>query len=129
MTSRSATKPQKIFVVEDNRELSEVLEIMLKNLRYRVCGRAENLRDAVEGIRKNTPDLVLVDIRLNNTSEGLDIGSFLGEHTGIPFVYVTAYDDRDTLDRARMTGPAGYILKPFDERQLMVALEMARGKE
>jgi len=129
MTSRAAKRPQKIFVVEDNKEVYDVLHIMLRNLSYHVCGRAENLIDAVEGIEKNDPDFVLVDISLNNTNEGLDVGSYLDTKKKIPFVYITAHDDDEILEKARATGPAGYLLKPFDKRQLMVALEMARGKE
>jgi len=128
MSSRSDAKPQKIFVVEDNKELSDVLDIMLRMMKYRICGRAENLRDAIAGIEKSVPDFVLVDINLHNTTEGLDIGSFLDTKTDIPFLYITAYDDEEILERARGTNPAGYLLKPFDHRQLMVALEMARGR-
>lgn len=121
--------PLKIFYIEDDEQLADLLDVRLKRLGYQVGGRADNVSNAMTGIQTSKPDLVLVDIELHGKFEGLVIGDYLLSHTDIPFIYMTGYDDEKILDQARRTVPDGYLLKPFDDRQLRVAVEMAIRKE
>jgi two-component system, response regulator PdtaR len=93
-----------------------------------MCGVAGNARDALAGIGQSKPDIVLVDIGLNGKPEGLEIGNFLASKTDIPFIYVSGQDDPEILENARKTIPAGYLLKPFDETDLKVALDTAQSR-
>ena len=115
-----------VFCVEDNPDIVTIIEYHLKGLGYRVCGVADNARDAVAGIGKSRPDIVLVDIGLNGRPEGLEVGSFLGARTDIPFIYVSGQDNPEILENARKTVPSGYLMKPFDRTDFRLALETAQ---
>ena len=69
-----------------------------------------------------------MDIGLNGKPEGLEIGSFLGAETDIPFIYVSGQDNPEILENARKTVPSGYLMKPFDRTDLKMALEMAQNR-
>jgi len=116
---------KKVFCVEDNQQVAGLLKNQLEALGYLVCGIADNAPDAVAGIGKSQPDIALIDIELHGKFEGLDIGDFLVSKTDIPFIYLTAHDEPKILEKARKTIPDGFLLKPFDHRQLHVAIEMA----
>lgn len=117
---------KRIFCVEDNKDIAYILRIQLENLGYHLCGIADNARDAVAGIGKSNPDIVLVDIELHGKPEGLEIGKFLGSETDIPFIYLSGHDDPKILENARKTIPTGYLMKPFGDHELKVALEMVQ---
>jgi CheY-like chemotaxis protein len=120
-------KPQKkVYCVEDNRQVATLLQKQLETLGYLVCGIADNAPDAVAGIGKSNPDIALIDIELHGKFEGLDIGDYLVSKTDIPFIYLTGHDEQKILEKARMTIPDGFLLKPFDQRQLHAAIEMAQ---
>ena len=123
------THPLKVYFIEDDEQLADLLDTRLKNLGYSVSGRADNACDAMEGIRTGKPDLALVDIELHGRLEGLAIGDYLVSNTDIPFVYMTGHDDDTIIEQARRTILDGYLLKPFDDRQLRVAVEMALRKD
>ncbi|WP_321505587.1 response regulator [uncultured Methanoregula sp.] len=111
--------------MEDDTILSELEKILLEKLGYHVCGHADNARDAITGIQKKNPDLVLLDIELHENYEGILVGDFLNSKTNIPFIYVSGHDDKLTIEKARKTVPDGFLLKPFNDSQLRVAIEMA----
>ena len=117
--------PLKIYYIEDDEQLADLLDARLKKLGYLVCGRADNACDAIEGIKTGKPDLALIDIELHGRMEGLAIGDYLVSNTDIPFVYMTGHDDAAIIEQARKTIPDGFLLKPFDDRQLKVAVEMS----
>jgi CheY-like chemotaxis protein len=117
---------KRIYCVEDNKDIAYLLENQLENIGYQQCGIADNAHDAVAGIRKSNPDIVLVDIELHGKPEGLEIGKFLGSKTNIPFIYLSGHDDPKILENARKTIPAGYLMKPFGAKELKVALEMVQ---
>jgi two-component system, response regulator PdtaR len=115
----------RIFYVEDDKDLSDLVTIKLEKLGFCVCGVADNVDDAITGIQNKDPDLVLVDIELQGKYGGLSVGDFLVSKTDIPFIYTSGHDDKRILDVARKTVPDGYLLKPFNDSQLRVAIEMA----
>jgi CheY-like chemotaxis protein len=122
------THPLKIYYIEDDEQLGTLLENQLIELGHHVCGHADNAYDAMSGIKTDKPDLALVDIELHGRMEGLMIGDYLVSNTDIPFIYMTGHDEGTILEQARRTIPDGYLLKPFDHRQLKVAVEMALRK-
>jgi len=117
----------KIYYVEDDKILSELERLLLERLGYRIVGCADNAQQAIAGIQKTTPDLVLVDIELHGKQDGFSIGDFLAKAM-IPFIYVSAHHDEGVLEKAKKTEPDGFLTKPFNDSQLRVAIEMASRK-
>jgi hypothetical protein len=117
--------PLDILVVEDEAIVAMDLESRLSRLGYRVIGIASNGEEAIRRTSEAQPHLVLMDIRLKGDMDGIEAARLLRMHYDIPVVYLTAYSDDATLARAKLTEPAGYILKPFEERGLRAAIELA----
>lgn len=115
----------KIFFVEDDEILAKVILWRLTKLGYNVCGSAINGTEAIEKITQLSPDLVLLDIELQGELDGIHVGEFLAAETHIPFIYLTSHTEDNFLKRAKITGPKGYIRKPFDDEGLRVAIELA----
>ena len=115
----------KILIVEDENIVAKDLQKRLINLGYEVVGIASTGEDAVKKAIATMPDLVLMDVRLKGEMDGIEAASTLRFQYGIAVVYLSAYADNDTLKRASKTEPFGYVLKPFEERELHTTIEMA----
>ncbi len=115
----------KILIVEDKFIVAQDIAVSLKKLGYSVCGIADSSPDALEAAESSSPDLVLMDIRLKGDTDGIATAALIQERQQIPVIYLTAHSDEATLERAASTEPAGYLLKPFDERQLYTTIELA----
>jgi PAS domain S-box-containing protein len=120
----SEAKPS-ILVVEDENVVAMDLVSSLEKLNYMVVGVAASGEDAVELASQRAPDLVLMDIHLRGDMDGIRAAEQIQEKLFIPVVYLTAYSDQSTLGRARVTHPFGYVLKPFEDREIEVAIQMA----
>ena len=114
-----------ILVVEDESIVARDLANRLKRLDYHVTGIAASGEDAIGKAVEAPPDLVLMDIMLRGDMDGIEAAGQIWERLGVPVVYLTANSDENTLQRAKITGPFGYILKPFEERSLYTTIEMA----
>ena len=117
-----------ILVVEDEGIVAEGLKTSLERLNYVVPGIASSGEEAIEKAEKTHPDLVLMDIRLKGDMDGVEAGEQIRDRFNIPVVYLTAHTDEDTLQRAKRTEPFGYILKPFEIRELHTTVEIALHK-
>ena len=115
--------PASILIVEDEWVVARDMQRCLEDAGYRVAGTASSPADALQRIEAAPPDLVLIDIVLG-ADDGITLAERLQE-SGVPFVYVTAHTDPDTLSRAKETGPLGYVVKPFDDRQVRSTVELA----
>ncbi len=118
----------KILLVEDDDIIAKVEDWRLKNLGYEVCGRARTGAEAMELFVKNKPDLVLMDINLKGDIDGIETAKLIKKGFNIPVVYVTSHSDGPTLERAKATHPDGFIVKPFEDKDLRVAIELALKK-
>ncbi len=116
---------RRILVVEDERLVAKHIENMVRGLGYDVAGVAATGEDAVRAALGTLPDLVLMDIMLRGDMDGIAASEQIWDKAAIPVVYLTAYADEATLERAKVTDPFGYLLKPFEERELYTAIEMA----
>jgi PAS domain S-box-containing protein len=114
-----------ILVVEDEVIVAKDIQITLKNLGYAVSAVVSSGEDAIKKAAATHPDLVLMDIVLEGAIDGLEAAENIRNNFDIPVVYLTAYSDEKTLHRAKITEPYGYILKPFQERELHTTIEMA----
>ena len=118
----------KLLVVEDERVVAKDLSGRLQRSGYSVCGSAYRAEAAVDMAQELRPDLVLMDIVLKGNRDGIDAAGEIRRRFGIPVIFLTAYSDAKTLERARSTGPYGYILKPFNDREVVANIEMALEK-
>jgi len=121
------TSPR-VMIVEDDDVIAKVADWRLKNLGYTVCGRATNSEDALELVASAKPDLVLMDINIRGDSDGIETTKMIKKEFDIPVVYLTSHSDGATLERAKETKPDGFIIKPFEDNDLRVAIELALKK-
>ena len=115
----------RVVAVEDERLVARDLKVRLNDLGYDVAALAASADEAVEVIQDVRPHVVLMDIRLEGGRDGIEVAKVVRERFDIPVVFVTAHADAETLKRACETAPFGYILKPFDDRELRAAIEIA----
>jgi YesN/AraC family two-component response regulator len=116
---------KKIMVVEDEKLVSESIQQSLEKLGYDVAGNASTGEQAVELARRTSPDLVLMDIHLPGKLDGIEAAREIRGGLGIPVVYLTGYTDLRTVQRAQISAPYGYIVKPVAERELEITLSIA----
>jgi CheY-like chemotaxis protein len=115
----------KILVVEDDRIVARDIQQQLSRIGHVVVGITARGEDVVSLATQSQPDLVLMDIRLEGKLDGIDVAQQIHERFGIPVIFLTAYADEETVTRARVTEPFGYLLKPFEDSQLRTTIEMA----
>ena len=115
----------KILVVEDEVIVAADIAGRLKKLGYAVTATVSSGEEAIEKVAENPPDLVLMDIVLKGHMDGVTAAEKIRINTNVPTVFLTAYADDKTLQRAKLTNPFGYIIKPFQQNDLRVAIEIA----
>jgi two-component system, cell cycle sensor histidine kinase and response regulator CckA len=114
----------RILIVEDERIVAKDLELRLQSLGYTITGSVANGRDAIRLAGEFHPDLVMMDIRIQGDIDGIAAAECIRKEFFIPVIYLTAHSDDETLRRAQVTEPYGYLLKPFQERELRTVIEM-----
>ncbi|MEG3842302.1 response regulator [Microcoleus sp. herbarium14] len=117
--------PIRILVVEDEIIVAEDIAGRLKKLGYAVTATVASGEEALEKVAENRPDLVLMDIVLKGEMDGVTAAEKIRTRVDVPTVFLTAYADEKTLERAKLTNPFGYIIKPFQQNDLRVAIEIA----
>ena len=115
----------RILVVEDQGVVATDIERCLEDGGFEVTGIATSMQEAIREVSAVRPDLILMDIRINGEADGVQTADYLRRHFGVPVVFLTAHDDRDTLDRAKRTGPMAFLLKPFKPAELTSTVEIA----
>lgn len=121
----SEMKGKKLLIVEDELLISSHIEQMALHLGYQVVAVVDSGEEALILAREQSPDLVLMDIRLKGRIGGIEAATRIWGQYSIPIIYLTAYADEDTLIKATSAEPFGYLIKPFEEKELLVAIEMA----
>ena len=119
------TKKIRILIVEDEALVAEDLKEMLLAYGYEVPAIADTGEKAITFADEHPPDLILMDINLPGVIDGITAGGEIRSRWGMPIIYVTAFATPAIIDRAKKTTPSGYILKPFNERQIQTAIEIA----
>jgi CheY-like chemotaxis protein/nitrogen-specific signal transduction histidine kinase len=115
----------RIMVVEDNTAVAEDCRECLEALGYGVAAVVPSGEEAVILAEKERPDAVLMDIHLRDELDGIEAAEQIRDKFGIPVIFLSAYSDRDLLERTKRVGSFGYLVKPFEERELYAALETA----
>jgi PAS domain S-box-containing protein len=119
---------RRILIVEDEAILALGLQTRLELLGYEVVGVAENAPQAVELAMSERPELILMDIRLRGAEDGIQAATRIREQCRVPVIFLSAFSDEETLRRARLTEPFGYLIKPCQDRELHATIEMALHK-
>ncbi len=114
-----------ILVVEDEVIVAEDIRRSLQNLGYNVPAVVSSGKDAIKKVEESRPDLVLMDIMLHGDMDGIEASGQIRSRFNVPVVYLTAYSDERILERAKISEPFGYIIKPFKERELQINIEIA----
>ena len=114
----------KILIVEDERMIAEDIKHTLVHFNYKVIGIISEGEDALKKLEKLSPDLVLMDIKLKGKLNGIEAGTIITNKYDIPIIFVTAYADDKTINQATSASPYGFILKPFNSKEIHAVIEM-----
>jgi DNA-binding NarL/FixJ family response regulator len=115
----------RILIVEDEPLIAENIAVYLNNTDFAVSAIAYDHEDAKKQLEQNTPDAVLLDINLDGDEDGITIAEHINKYYQLPFVFLTSYADKETIERAKRVEPGGYVVKPFNEKTLLATIEIA----
>ncbi len=116
---------KKILIVEDEPVSAVLIEENIKALGYEVQATVKSGIEAISEIEKEVPAVVLMDIMLEGSMDGIEAAEIIIARFDVPVIYLTAFDEEELFKRAKETGPFGYIIKPVETRDLHRAIEMA----
>lgn len=115
----------KIGIVEDELIIAEKIKRILIGMEYLVCEPVSTYDEALSMIEKEKPDMLLLDINLNEKKDGIDLAEEINQKYHLPFIFLTANSDSNTIKRAIKVKPNAYLVKPFDKNELFAAIEIA----
>jgi DNA-binding NarL/FixJ family response regulator len=115
----------RVLIVEDEPPIAQEIAFNLEDHGFEIIGIAHSSDKALDLLYKDLPDIALLDISINGSRNGIELAHIINEKYKIPFVFLTSYADRDTIEQAAITFPEGYIVKPFKDNDLAPALEVA----
>jgi len=113
---------KRIYIVEDEAIIALEIKRSIIKLGYIFAGQASNYDDALQGIQRTKPDLILIDIMLRGSKSGIEIAKALTDHQSTPIIFLTSVTDEQTMQEAILTAPASYLLKPFRREELHSAI-------
>jgi DNA-binding LytR/AlgR family response regulator len=118
-------RPIKILAVEDDPIYAESLEFVVNELGYELIGIVDNAAATLQAIQLTTPDLILMDIHINDSVNGIELAAKINSNKRIPIIFVTAFKDKETFKKAKLTSPKAYVIKPYEASSLQAAIELA----
>ncbi len=113
-----------ILIVEDNVLIADDMQMILEDMGYNVVANVISYEKAIDVLKTETVDLALLDIQLATEKTGIDLGKYIRENLDIPFVFVTSNSDKETVNQAKHVKPNGYLVKPFQEKDLFTTIEI-----
>ncbi|MEL7148366.1 MAG: LytTR family transcriptional regulator DNA-binding domain-containing protein [Bacteroidota bacterium] len=114
-----------ILIVEDDPNIADSLSEMLEILNHKVVGIAPSYEEAISLLEDNDAEIALVDIQLKGEKTGIDVAERLKSDFKLPFIFTTAYADKETIQRAAQHSPYGYIVKPYSMKEINAGIEVA----
>lgn len=115
----------RVLLVEDEQIIAMEIEAILESLGYIVVNKAASGLNAILETKKQNPDIILMDIKIEGNLDGIETAQKIKEFSDVPVVFLTAYSDEATVERAKKEVPFGYLLKPFSEKELKTTIELA----
>ncbi len=119
------TSPVQILIVEDEPNVAEIMRARLESYGYVVCSTASSGEEALAAMETWNPDLVIMDIKIKGEMDGIESAGIIRARYEVPIIYLTSFTDDSFLKRAQETQPFDYIIKPYEGKQLHIAVEMA----
>jgi YesN/AraC family two-component response regulator len=114
-----------VLIVEDERLVAQHISYILQDEGFSICAIAADGKTAIKKIVEFQPDLILLDIHIKGEIDGIEVAEQIQSLYDIPLLYLTAFSDAKTLERAQSTNPMGYVLKPFRHEQLLSSISVA----
>ena len=118
-------KEVKILIVEDDPIIAEDLAAYMEDFGYSPLEPADHADAALKLLKSEQPDLALLDVHLNSEINGIQLASIIKGQRNIPIIFLTAFNDTDTIEKIKATHPSGYLVKPVDEKSLQTSIEIA----
>jgi DNA-binding response OmpR family regulator len=115
----------KVLIVEDDEVTATNLKLSLEKYDYDIVATSDNAMQARSKIKIYNPDVIFIDISLQQSTDGIELAHYINEHHKKPFIYLTSHSDSHIIDQAKLTQPYGYIIKPFDPLNLHTTIIMA----
>lgn len=115
----------RVLIVEDEPLIAEHIATYLDNNDFEVSAISYDWEDAAGQLKDNTPDVVLLDINLEEEKDGIQLAKLINEKYHLPFLFLTAHSDKNTLQKAKDVNPGGYIVKPYNEKTIAASIEIA----
>jgi len=115
----------KIIIVEDDEITALNLKLSLQKHGYKILAVCDNAIEAKNKVSALLPDIVIVDISLQESSDGIELAKIIRKKYNLPFIFLTSYSDDEIISKAKLTEPYGYIVKPFDPNSLHATIQMA----
>ncbi|MFA9390908.1 MAG: LytR/AlgR family response regulator transcription factor [Prolixibacteraceae bacterium] len=119
------SKEVRILIVEDEFMISEDISMRLSDFGYLVEGVASSAEQALKILEQNPVDLALLDVNIDGDMDGIELSQIIAKKYNIPFIFLTSLASRTIVERAKEANPSAYLLKPFNDRQVQIAIEMA----
>ena len=113
----------RILIVEDEKIIALDIQFILESFGYQICGVVSSGEECIKKASQTHPDLILMDIKLKGSMDGICAAKQIQSHHNIPVIYLTAYGDKNSLRRVDKTKPFGYISKPFEETELQFKIK------
>src|SRR3954464_1158463 len=112
----------KVLIVEDELIIAEDIKDILEHASYEVIGMAASGKEAIQLVSEVMPDILLIDISIKGNMDGIQLANTIREQFNLPFIYITSYTNKSILERAKLTKPYGYIVKPYKEQDVLIAV-------
>lgn len=115
-----------VLIVEDELLIATSIEMVInKKANFKCVGKVIDYKDAINFLANNKIDIAIIDVNISGKRTGIDIAKYINKYIKIPFIYLTSYTDRPTIEKILKTQPAGYISKPINEINLLTTIELA----
>ncbi|WP_016776485.1 LytR/AlgR family response regulator transcription factor [Anaerophaga thermohalophila] len=114
-----------VLIVEDEIMIAEDIAMRLDEVGYETKGIVDNVDEAIVWLEEQRPDILLVDISLKGDKTGLDLARLINERFQLPFIFLSSLANQSVIEKARQVKPSAYLLKPFNDKQVRVAIELA----
>ncbi|RLC53275.1 MAG: response regulator [Candidatus Cloacimonadota bacterium] len=116
---------KKILIVEDEQIFAQDLKMIMESEGYSVESIVDSGTEAIKKIEQNKPDIILMDIKIHGKIDGIDLTKEIQKKNNIPIIYLTAYTEKSTVDRAMETNPVAYMVKPIFDNDLIDVVKKA----
>jgi len=115
----------RIMIVEDEPIIADEIAAIIEDIGYTVAAKILHSKEVIDAFNLSEPDVVIMDINLGNEKDGVQLAAEMRQIKNIPLIFLTSYSDNATIERTKEVNPDGFIVKPFDEKDLQIAIEIA----